>query len=80
MALFGLFCSCSQFKYYPYNYIFSRINNNDNIFKGESSFAVEMSELRSILKRSNKFSIVLGDELCLELRVSPLNLYFVQVW
>jgi DNA mismatch repair protein MutS len=64
MAQAGLFCSCSQFKYYPYNYIFSRINNNDNIFKGESSFAVEMSELRSILKRSNKFSIVLGDELC----------------
>ena len=44
--------------------IFTRINNNDNIFKGESSFAVEMSELRSILKRSCDNSIVLGDELC----------------
>ena len=64
MAQAGLFCSCDEFKYYPYNYIFSRINNNDNIFKGESSFAVEMSELRSILKRSNEYSIVLGDELC----------------
>ena len=64
MAQAGLFCSCDEFKYYPYNYIFSRINNNDNIFKGESSFAVEMSELRSILKRSNEYSVVLGDELC----------------
>ena len=64
MAQAGLYCSCEKFVYHPFNYIFSRINNNDNIFKGESSFAVEMSELRSILKRSNKFSIVLGDELC----------------
>ena len=28
--------------------------NNDNIFKRQSSFAVEMSELRSILKRAYK--------------------------
>ena len=64
MAQAGLFCSSKNFTYYPFNYIFSRINNNDNIFKGESSFAVEMSELRSILKRSDSNSIVLGDELC----------------
>ena len=44
--------------------MFTRKSDNDNILKGQSSFAVEMSELRSILKRSNKNSIVLGDELC----------------
>ena len=32
--------------------------------KGLSTFAVEMSELRTILKLSNKNSLVLGDELC----------------
>jgi DNA mismatch repair protein MutS len=37
---------------------------NDNIFKGLSTFAVEMSELRIILKMADKNSLILGDELC----------------
>ena len=45
-----MFVSSSEFRYSPFNYIFTRISDNDNIFKGQSSFAVEMSELRSILK------------------------------
>ena len=53
MAQAGLFVSAREFNFYPYKYLFTRINNNDNIFKGESSFAVEMNELRSILKRAN---------------------------
>ena len=64
MAQSGFFVAASSFKYSPYRYLFTRINNNDNIFKGESSFAVEMNELRSILKRSGENSLVLGDELC----------------
>ena len=64
MAQAGMFVASSQFRYSPFNYIFTRISDNDNIFKGQSSFAVEMSELRSILKRSDKNSIILGDELC----------------
>ena len=64
MAQTGMFVSSSEFRYSPFNYIFTRISDNDNIFKGQSSFAVEMSELRSILNRSDKNSIVLGDELC----------------
>ena len=64
MAQSGMFVACSKFTFKPFNYVFTRISDNDNIFKGQSSFAVEMSELRSILKRSDKNSIVLGDELC----------------
>lgn len=64
MAQCGMYVPCSQFIYKPYTAIFSRINGNDNIFKGLSSFAVEMSELRVILKNADKNSIVLGDELC----------------
>ena len=64
MAQAGFYVAASQFEYNPYNQLFTRINNNDNIFKGESSFAVEMNELRSILKRTNKNCLVLGDELC----------------
>jgi len=64
MAQAGMFVPANYFNYYPYKYIFTRISGNDNIFKGQSTFAVEMSELRSILKRANKNSLVLGDELC----------------
>jgi DNA mismatch repair protein MutS len=64
MAQAGLFVSSSQFIYKPYQYIFTRILGNDNIFKGLSTFAVEMSELRTILRICNENSLVLGDELC----------------
>jgi DNA mismatch repair protein MutS len=64
MAQAGLYVPCSSFEYQPYKYIFTRILGNDNIFKGLSTFAVEMSELRTILRLADEKSIVLGDELC----------------
>ena len=64
MAQSGLYVPASSFEFKPYKYIFTRILGNDNIFKGLSTFAVEMSELRTILKLANKNSLVLGDELC----------------
>lgn len=64
LAQSGFFVPCKEFIYKPYTQIFTRILGNDNIFKGLSTFAVEMSELRSILKFSNENTLVLGDELC----------------
>ena len=64
MAQSGMYVPSSEFKLAPYNKIFTRITSDDNLFKGKSSFAVEMSELRSILKFADKNSIVLGDEVC----------------
>lgn len=64
MAQIGYFVACKSFEYYPYNKIFTRINGDDNIFKGMSSFVVEMNELRSIIKYSDIYSIILGDEVC----------------
>ena len=64
MAQSGLFVPCSQFIYKPYTAIFSRILGNDNLFKGLSTFAVEMTELRIILKMADENSLILGDELC----------------
>ena len=64
LAQSGNYVPCSEFIYYPYNYLFTRILGNDNIFKGLSTFAVEMCELRTILKNATKNSIILGDELC----------------
>jgi DNA mismatch repair protein MutS len=64
MAQSGMYVPCSKFTYKPYQAIFTRILGNDNLFKGLSTFAVEMSELRLILKMADKNSLVLGDELC----------------
>ena len=64
LAQAGFFVPCSSFTFKPYTSIFTRILGNDDIFKGLSSFAVEMSELGSILRGANKSSLVLGDELC----------------
>jgi len=64
MAQAGLYVPCKTMTYSPYEYIFTRIIGNDNIFKGLSTFGVEMSELRVILNNCNRNSLILGDELC----------------
>lgn len=64
MAQCGFYVPCETFTYSPYKYIFTRIIGNDNIFKGLSTFGVEMSELRVILNSCNNNSLILGDELC----------------
>ena len=64
MAQSGLYVPCTTFNFKPYQYLFTRIIGNDNIFKGLSTFAVEMSELRTILRLGNENSLILGDELC----------------
>lgn len=64
MAQCGMYVPCTEFVYKPYTAIFSRILGNDNLFRGLSTFAVEMSELRTILNSSDENSLILGDELC----------------
>jgi len=64
MAQAGMYVPCEYFEYCPYEYLFTRIIGNDNLFKGLSTFAVEMSELRVILQKCNAHSLILGDELC----------------
>jgi DNA mismatch repair protein MutS len=64
MAQCGFFVPCTKFKYSIYNKMFTRITSDDNLFKGKSSFAIEMTELRSILKFADNKSIILGDEIC----------------
>lgn len=64
MAQAGLYVPAVSFEYSPYQYIFTRILGTDNLFKGQSTFATEMLELRTILQLANPASLVLGDELC----------------
>ena len=64
MAQAGLYVPASTFTFFPYQYLFTRILGNDNLFQGLSTFATEMKELRTILHLCNENSLVLGDEIC----------------
>lgn len=62
MAQSGLYVAAEDYEYSPYENLFARITGNDNLFKGLSSFGLEMTELKSILKRSGSKTLVIGDE------------------
>ncbi len=64
MAQCGLFVPADSFEYGIFDSLYTRISGNDNLFKGQSSFIVEMNELRCILKRANEKSLIIGDEIC----------------
>ena len=64
LAQAGCFVPAREMKLTPFRAVYTRILNQDNIFAGLSSFAVEMSELRDILRAADNWSLVLGDELC----------------
>jgi len=64
MAQSGMYVPAINYTYVPYTSLFTRITGNDNLFKGQSSFGLEMLELKAILKRSNSKTLVIGDEVC----------------
>ena len=64
LAQAGSYVPAVDCKLKPFKSILTRILNQDNIWAGLSSFAVEVSELRDIFQRASNTSLVLGDELC----------------
>jgi DNA mismatch repair protein MutS len=64
MAQAGMYVAAEEFEYMPYEAIYSRILGNDDLFKGLSTFVVEMSELRTILREATTRTLVIGDEVC----------------
>ena len=64
LAQIGYYVACDKFVFSPYHALFTRIHGNDNIYKGLSSFMVELIELSSILKRNNTNTLVIADEVC----------------
>jgi DNA mismatch repair protein MutS len=64
LAQAGCFVPAKEMTLAPFKAVYTRILNQDNLFAGLSSFAVEMSELRDILRNADKYTLVLGDELC----------------
>ena len=65
MAQAGMYAPVTAMEFTPFEQLFTRISGADNIYRGMSTFVVEMTELRNILQRANGPScLVLGDELC----------------
>lgn len=49
--------------YYPFRKIITRILGGDNTKTGQSSYDVELEELRTILRQADQYTLVVGDEL-----------------
>ncbi len=64
MAQCGMYVSADSFEYAIFDSMYTRISGGDNLFKGHSSFIIEMNELSTILKKSTSKSLVIGDEIC----------------
>jgi DNA mismatch repair protein MutS len=64
LAQVGSYVPATEMVLRPFRRIATRILNQDNLWAGLSSFAVEMSELREILSVADEHTLVLGDELC----------------
>lgn len=64
MAQCGIPVPASSMTLVPYTGLFTRILGNDNLWAGMSSFVVEMTEFRTILRSAGARTLVLGDELC----------------
>lgn len=64
LAQIGSYLPISSGEFAPYDHLITRIMGEDDELRGRSSFMVEISELRIMLKNSNKHTLALGDEIC----------------
>jgi DNA mismatch repair protein MutS len=64
MAQCGMYVGADKFEFGIFDSLYTRISGNDNLFKGHSSFIIEMNELRTILKKATSKSLIIGDEVC----------------
>ena len=64
LAQAGCYVPADRFEFKAFHKLFTRITGNDNIYKNQSTFVLEMSELRRILHQADSKTIVIGDELC----------------
>ena len=63
MAQSGLYVPAISMKFSLIDKLFTRIVSKDNLYKGLSTFAIEMLELKNIFNRATKESLILGDEI-----------------
>lgn len=63
LAQSGFFVPATSFRFSLFDTLFTRISGADNIYKGLSTFTIEMLEMKNIFNRSKGNTLILGDEL-----------------
>ncbi len=63
LAQSGFFVPAVEMRFGMYDKIFTRILSKDNLYKGLSTFSIEMIELKNIFNRADSKSLILGDEI-----------------
>jgi DNA mismatch repair protein MutS len=64
MAQMGFYVPASYFELCPFKNMITKIAIQDNIYKNQSLFTSELSELKNMLSFGSKHSLILADELC----------------
>lgn len=64
LAQCGMYVAATDFVLNPFKNLITRLSGSDNMYKRQGSFAVEMSELCTIMNHGANKSLVLGDEIC----------------
>jgi DNA mismatch repair protein MutS len=63
LAQIGMYVPCSEFVLAPFHRLLTKISNMDDLYKKQSTFMFEMSELKHILHHADPNTMVLCDEL-----------------
>ena len=63
LAQAGFYVPALELRFGLYDKLFTRIVSKDNLYKGLSTFSVEMMELKNIFNRADARSLILGDEI-----------------
>jgi DNA mismatch repair protein MutS len=63
LAQSGFFVPAKSFRFSIFDSLFTRISGSDDIYKGLSTFTIEMLEMKNIFNRATSNSLILGDEL-----------------
>lgn len=64
LAQAGFFVPCESFTFAPFKKVITKIALQDNIFTNDSTFTMEIKELKNMLSHSDKNTLIVADELC----------------
>nr|QBK93356.1 MAG: DNA mismatch repair ATPase [Pithovirus LCPAC404] len=64
LAQCGMYVAADTFRYAPFGNIITRLSGEDNMYRRQGTYAVEVSELTTVMSQSNENTLVLGDEIC----------------
>ncbi len=73
LAQAGLFVPAESFSLTPLRRLITRIAGGDNIERSQSSFVVELEELRTIMVKADASTLILGDEMCRGTEIESAN-------